>query len=242
VPRERSILLLGANSPLMSELADRISDLAYRCVSVETPDDAIEVAREQGLEYGVALSEPARRALEWKEALDSIRLQSNSRHMRYIATGDQPDEQICARLRESGAGIALWAPVEDHALRFHLNALMSESREVLLRRESRAPIDVSATVCAGGRRKQVAIYCLSAGGAFLETTRPSRPGANLEITLQSPDGELSVDAHVLYTNVPGNLSQPTLPMGMGVQFENLGRSALDAIRQIVEFNTVALTI
>ena len=68
------------------------------------------------------------------------------------------------------------------------------------------------------------------------------PGVDLEVTILSPDGELSVDAHVLYTNVPGNLSQPTLPLGMGVRFENLGRSTLDAIRQIVEFNAVALSI
>lgn len=238
---ERAILLLGAYNAHLSALGDRVRNLEYRSVFAETPDRAIEIALEHDLEYRVGLIEPAEFSLNLSDSLESIRHGSKSRQIRYIATGKEPDASECASLRHAGVEVALWAPMEEHALRFHLNASMSENHEAFRRQESRAPMDVSATVCTGGRLKQVSIYCLSAGGAFLETACPSMPGADLEITLRSPDGELSVDAHVLYTNVPGNLSRPTLPLGMGVQFENLGRSALDAIRQIVEFNTVALT-
>lgn len=240
--RERSILVLGAHSAHMGALTDRIRALGYESIRVKTPNEAIEIAIERNLEYGVGLFEPQGLAFNLIEALESIRCRSNSLDMRYIATGEEPNDEECTKLRDAGISVALWAPVEDHALRFQLNASMSRNHEEFLRSEARAPIDVSATVKAGGRRKQVSVYSLSAGGAFLETARPSMAGVDLEVTLLSPDGELSLDAHVLYTNVPGNLSQPTLPLGMGVRFENLGRSALDAIRQIVEFNSVALSI
>lgn len=241
--REKSILVLGAHSAHMGALADQIRELDYESIRVKTPNEAIEIALERNLEYGVGLFEPQGLAFNnLREALESIRCRSNSMDMRFIATGAKPDEEERANLRAAGVEAALWLPVEGHALRFQLNASMSLRHEEFLRSEARAPIDVGATVNAGGRFKQVSVYSLSAGGAFLETARPSMPGVDLEVTLQSPDGELSLDAHVLYTNVPGNLSQPTLPLGMGVRFENLGRSASDAIRQIVKFNTVALSV
>jgi hypothetical protein len=233
----------------MGVLADRIQELGYSSIRVKTPEEAVEIALERNLEFGVGLFEPRGLAVNLanlSEALESIRCRSNSPDMQYIVTGDEPDDdpenEERAMLRSAGLNVALWDPVDDHTLRFQLNALMSRDHEEFLRSEARAPIDVKATVFASGRTKEVSVYSLSAGGAFLETRRPSMPGADVEIRLLSPDGELSLDAHVLYTNVPGNLSQPSLPLGMGVQFENLGRSALDAIRQIVEFNTVALSV
>ena len=95
---------------------------------------------------------------------------------------------------------------------------------------------------AGGRRKIVSIYSLSAGGAFLETPRPSMSGARVEVSLLTPDGELSFDANVLYTNVPGNLSQPMLPLGMAVRFEDVGRTAWDTLRAIVTSHARALAV
>jgi hypothetical protein len=239
--REKTILVLGADSAHMSAMDERVRALGYRSVRAETPDQAIEIAREKNLDYGVGLFEAQGFSASSGEALESIRRRTNSRHLHYIATGDEPGAAQRAVLRAAGVDIALWTPVEDRALRFQFNASMSGKHDASSHSEARAPIDVSATVSTGGQFNQVSIYSLSAGGAFLETTRPALPGADLEVTLLSPDGELSLDAHVLYTNVPGRLSQPTLPLGMGVRFENLGRSAADAIGQIVKLNTVALT-
>ena len=90
--------------------------------------------------------------------------------------------------------------------------------------------------------KRAAIYSLSTGGAFLETPRPSLSGAQVEVSFLTPDGELTLAARVLYTNTPGNLSQPKLPLGMAVRFEDLGRSASDVIRQIVLSSSAGLSI
>ena len=137
---------------------------------------------------------------------------------------------------------ALWSPVEDHALRFQLNAALSIAHEECLRNEARVPIDARAMVLAGGRRKQASVYSLSAGGAFLETPRPSMPGAQVEVAIFVAGAELTVTARVLYTNVPGNLSRICLPLGMAVRFVDLRRSTGEAIRELVNSKAVALTV
>ncbi len=239
---DRSVLILGVHSANMGSLADRVRDLGYPTVRVKTPQEAIDLSRERNLEYGVGFFEPEGLAFNLCEALDAIRCCSNSPELIFVATGAEPGEQDRTVLRQAGVEHALWAPVEDHTLRFQLNAALSPPHEEYLRCDARAPIDAPATVRTGGRVKQVSIFSISTGGAFLETPRPSLSGAQLELTLATPDGELAVAARVLYTNTPGNLSQPKLPMGMAVHFEGLGRSASDAIRELVQCNSAALTV
>jgi len=239
---ERSVLVLGAHSAHMGSLADRARDLGYQTVRVKTPEEAIDLARERNLVYGVGLIEPEGLAFNLSEALDAVRCHSNSPHMSYIATGTAPQAAERTLLRDAGIERALWTPVEDHALRFQLNAELSAAYEECLRYETRAPIDARAVVHAGDRSKQASVYSLSVGGAFLETPRPSMPGAQVEIAILTAGAELSVTAHVLYTNVPGNLSQICLPLGMAVRFEEMRRSTSDAIRQIVESSAISLAV
>jgi hypothetical protein len=239
---EESVLVLGAHSAHMGDLADRARDLGFRTVRVKTPEEAIDLARERNLVYGVGLIEADGFAFNLREALEAVRYHSNSPHLRYIATGPTPTEADRVLLRDAGVERALWSPLEEHALRFQLNAALSASHEACLRNETRVPIDAQAIVRAGGRKKQASVYSLSAGGAFLETPRPSMPGAVVEVALLVAGVELSLTGRVLYTNVPGNLSKICLPLGMAVCFQDLRRSTADAIRELVASNAISLAV
>jgi uncharacterized protein (TIGR02266 family) len=92
-----------------------------------------------------------------------------------------------------------------------------------LRQELRVQTDLPAEIHVGGRRKEAVVRNLSAGGAFLETQRPSVPGAQLVVEISLPEFAIRAEAQVVYTNVPGNLKSLDMPVGMGVRF-----SALDA--------------
>ena len=84
------------------------------------------------------------------------------------------------------------------------------------------------------RSRRVHVYSLSTAGAFLETPRPSIRGAGLTLEILLPDGVLRVTGRVIYSNVPGNLQRPMLPLGMGVQFEELDEEATARLRRYVE--------
>ncbi|MDP6979797.1 MAG: PilZ domain-containing protein [Myxococcota bacterium] len=240
--RERAIAVLGDHGALLGDLAERVRDLGHRTVRVKTPEEAIDFAYERNVEYAAAFIEPMGLAYDLTEALYALRVQAHSPDMDFIATGEEPDAEHCALLRKAGVTRALWTPIADNVLRFQLNAALSNNHQDFLRCDTRAPVGGQATVTVGGRRKLVSIYSLSAGGAFLETPRPSMSGAHVEVAFLTPEGELSFDANVLYTNVPGNLSQPMLPLGMAVRFEDVGRTAWDTLRTIVNSHARTLAV
>lgn len=240
--RERAVAILGDHGALLGDLAERVRDLGHRTVRVKTFEEAIDFADERGVEYAAVFVEPTGLAYNLEEALYALRLQSHSPDLCYIATGDRPEAEARAQLRAAGVERALWTPIADNVLRFQLNAALSRHHQEYLRSDTRAPVVGQATVTTGGRRKVVSIYSLSSGGAFLETPRPSMSGARVEIGLHTPDGELSFDSSVLYTNVPGNLSQPMLPIGMAVRFDDVGRTAWDTLRAIVASHARALAL
>ncbi|MCP4037529.1 MAG: PilZ domain-containing protein [bacterium] len=240
--RERAVLVLGDHGALLGDLAERVRKLGHRTVRLKTLEEAIDFSYERNVEYATAFIEPEGLAYNLHDALRALRLHSSSPDLCFIATGPEPEEDSRVQLREAGVERALWTPVADNVLRFQLNGALSCSYQEYLRCETRAPITAQATVSVGGRRKRVDIYSLSAGGAFLETPRPSMSGAQVEVAFLTPEGELTFDARVLYTNVPGNLSQPMLPMGMAVRFDDVGRAASDAICEVVKAQSKVLAV
>jgi len=95
---------------------------------------------------------------------------------------------------------------------------------------------------SGGREKEALVYSVSPGGAFLATPRPSMRGARVSVQLPLPAGNLSLDGRVLYTNVPGNLQRPDLPVGMGVAFDAPSSEAERELRFAVAQTLLTLVV
>ena len=66
--------------------------------------------------------------------------------------------------------------------------------------------------------------------------------AQIEVELQLPEGSISVRGEVVFSNVPGNLQRPNLPMGMGVRFENLDPQIQKKILYYVEQRLTELKV
>jgi len=228
---EPTILMLGDHGRQLSELAGRMREMGFRAIRAKTPEHALELAAERGFIFDAAIIDAAMPAIDLGTALAELRARTGSEHMIFLATGERPRTDECARLRAAGVRFALWQPLGDHALRFQLNRAASQDLGISLREVQRVPTEWKTRVIVGGRSKLASVYSLSAGGAFLATNRPSIRGAEMAIDLPLPDGCISLLGRVLYTNVPGNLSRSLLPTGMGVCFVDtpLGdRRAIDA--------------
>lgn len=225
---ENTILVLGDHQTTLSTLAERCRRLGYRAVRATTPDDAIRLSEERGFRFGAALLRPDWTVRDIASALEELRTRCRSPHMAAIATGTAPDRRGRERMRRCGVALALWEPIGDHALRFQLNRAMSTTGPDLLRGDERTPTGWSARILSRGRSKSAAVYSMSQDGAFLVTQRPSQRGARIAVQIELPEEVLSLDAEVVYTNVPGNLQRRRLPDGMAVRFLDL--DAQDQVR------------
>lgn len=225
---ESTVLVLGDHGMALSELSDRIRGFGFRAVRAKTPQDAIDLAAERGYRFDSALIESDLAALDLGAALSLIRERAGAPNMVMLATGPVPHADERARLRDAGVCHALWQPVGDHALLFHLNRATSVDG-AHFRAAQRVPTEWRTRVMVAGRPKPASVYSLSQGGAFLATERPSMRGAELALELPLTSGKVTVLGRVLYTNVPGNLKRSHLPTGMGIGFVGTPRDETEAI-------------
>jgi hypothetical protein len=56
----------------------------------------------------------------------------------------------------------------------------------------------------------------------------------IELHLPTSPEAVAVAADVIFTNVPGNLQRPNLPLGMGVSFQDIDAEARQAIARYVD--------
>jgi hypothetical protein len=218
---EPCILLLESTPDRAAALAKRIRRIGgYRPAPAKDPEEALSLIGDPRFAIRAALLSPDLPYADLCGALASMQAAAGSRRLRFVAVGVRPANEVVARLREAGVELALWEPYDDATLRFQLNRALSTPEQESLRRDQRAPTDWRARVRGGGRDKEALVYSVSPGGCFLATPRPSMRGAPVEVVLPLPGGNVCMCGHVLYTNVPGNLQRPDLPVGMGVSFEN----------------------
>lgn len=214
---EQSVLILGEQSASTSALAERTRQLGFRTARAKTPQDAVLLAAERSFRFGVVLVQPDLPVMDLAQALAALRARCPSSGLTPIAAGQAPLGEERERLRRAGVELALWEPVGDHALRFQLNRAMAGPRRGQ-RGDERVPTECNAGVFQAGREKPATVYSLSRRGSYLDTQRPSQKGAKLALELNLPEGQVSVAARVVYTNVPGNLQRRQLPVGMAVSF------------------------
>ena len=90
------------------------------------------------------------------------------------------------------------------------------------------------TLVCGGREKPGRRYTLAEHGLFFETPRASMRGVEVSLELQIAGHVLPAEGRVALSNVPGNLKNPKLPVGIGVRFTSVARENLQTIRQAVD--------
>lgn len=235
------VLLVDGAAQRLAPLAERLRTLGFQAVRAKTPEEALQLVESPRYDFAAALVTSDLAVADLRGALASLRDRA-SRRLACVAVGARPDAEGLARLREAGVELSVWNPLDDGVLRFQLNRAVSSFAGESLRRELRAPTDWRVRFFAGGRPKDATLYSLSAGGAFLSTQRPSLRGAEVAVELPLPAESIAVRGKVLYTNVPGNLMKPTLPLGMAVQFAGVGEDVVDSIRRSVAERALGLVV
>ncbi len=66
--------------------------------------------------------------------------------------------------------------------------------------------------------------------------------ARLRLIFELKDRELEFDGVVAYSNVPGNLQRPNLPMGMGVRFEEVDNATAKHLKSYVKGKLAQLEV
>ena len=152
-------------------------------------------------------------------AMQSMRQREPMLHA--MAYGKAPEPAQRTQLRRAGVLFALWDGYDEGVLRFQINRLVTKDRDLSFRDSNRAPTHAPVRVLLGGREKPGVLYSISEGGCFIETKRASMEGAQLKLIFCLLDINYSLDGVVAFSNVPGNLQRPNLPLGMGVYFQDM---------------------
>ncbi len=240
---DATVLLMESTPERAVALAARLRGLGgYRATAAKTPEQALSLVEEERLGISAALLAPDFPFADLSRGLGALRAAAGARRLGVVAIGRRPSADVLARLREASVHLALWEPYDDLRLRFQLNRVLAGPDEESLRHDQRAPTEWRARIFGGGREKEALVYSVSVGGAFLATPRPSMRGARVTVVLPLPAGNVSLDGRVIYTNVPGNLQRPDLPIGMGVSFEAPSAEAARALRVSIAETLLSLVV
>jgi hypothetical protein len=241
MPHPELLLLLHGGDPGLAVHAQRLRRLGYRVIGARTPEEAIATGAGGRVRVGALLLAAGALGADPPGALEALRTGLGAGAAGALALGPEPGDEMRRRLRAAGVELAAFDPCEDGTLRFQVNHALG-ARLPATRRETRVPADLPARVHAAGRSKPAMVRALSAGGAYLETRRPSLPGVALRIELSLSPESLGLSGRVVYANVPGNLQRPMLPVGMAVSFAELPERAERAIRHCVAERSLALVV
>jgi hypothetical protein len=235
------ILLVEGECDPMGALAPRLLALGAEVVSTQSADDAIrqldDHAQVAHLVFLPIHGSPA----ELKKLLKSVRRARRRTRGRFVGVGEQPSAAERKRLESAGVEVCLWEPISDAQLRFALNEAGYEPGDGRSRSGDRVPTAILARIVTGTGQREAHVYSLSAGGAYLETARPTMAGGRLKLELPLPGGTVAVNARALYHNVLGNVRQDNLAVGMGVEFVDMDVATRAAIADYVDECVESLT-
>jgi hypothetical protein len=222
----RTVLVVDAGGHPLEPAAQRLRLLGIPALRAKTGAEARAALVDPRAAVGAVLIPPDPPTLDLRKALRALSTLPDGEQLALLVCGPKPDESGRARLREAGAALALWEPLDDHALRFQVNrAFASGLVPSQNRRAERVPASWNVEVRIGARARPAQLYSVSARGAFLATAAPALRRTLVHVTLPVPGEELRVAGEVVATNVPGNLRKRNLPIGMGIRFLGLAREA-----------------
>lgn len=230
------LLIEHGTHPEGGALAAGLVRLGIEPIRVASLDEATSAVKAQ--EYAIRAvllpSEIPGRAV--RKALKSIRRSEPG--LPAMVYGKVPDAAQRKLLLKSDVMLALWDGYDEGILRFQMNRLVARDEPTSVRGSRRAPTDVPIRMLISGREKQGTLYSVAEGGCFIETSRASMDGAQLHMIFSLGGVGYALDGTVAFSNVPGNLQRPNLPLGMGVRFNAVPDQArwqlADFIRERME--------
>ena len=236
------ILLYESRDCAMQSLAERIESLDRVAVRVHGLEEARTAFDDrQGL-IATAMLPTDLPEEEIKRVVQALRRIGPASGLSFILVGRTPDDEVRARLRKAGTRLALWEPFADSTLRFQLNRAIDHDEHEDLRKDDRVPTHLEARVSVNERLKDAVVYSLSTSGAYLETPRATMDGAFVQLEIRLPVGSITTRARVMFANVPGNLQRPNLPLGMGVQFEDMSPEVAQTLSAYIEARRSHLSV
>lgn len=234
------ILLIESDSVRTEALAAQLVALGVEPIRVADLADAVAMVKSR--EYAIAavvLPSDLPGRLVGK-AMKSMRRREPA--LPAMAYGKVPEAKQATALERAGVLLALWDGYDRAMLRFQLNRLVSGDGTPVARGAKRAPVHAPVRVAVGGREKDGMLYSVSPGGCFIETPRASMEGARVELSFEIGDRSYLLHGEVVFSNVPGNLQRPNLPLGMGVRFVDCPEASREHLEQFVQQRMEALEI
>jgi hypothetical protein len=241
----RTVLVVDAGGHPLEPVAQRLRLLGIATLRAKTGVEARAALSDPRGAIGAVLIPTDPPALDVPRALRALSTPNAGVVLPLLVCGPRPDAEARARLREAGAELALWDPLDDHTLRFQVNRALARAAGSVPRRSARVPTHWPVEVRMGARVRPAHVYSISSRGAFLATAGPAQRRALVHVTLPLPDEgghELRVACEVVATNVPGNLRRRNLPLGMGVRFLGLGPSAERALLRYIDERALDLAV
>lgn len=213
--KQQPILVHGGRS--VDGFASKLPVLGFRAHRAQTLDEALARAADIGTVLRVAL-------VDALAPPDDVR--TLVRHgLTVVVAGERPSDRVIKDLREAGAQIALWEPIDDSVVQFVLGQAALPPGRSEGRRHGRVPTDLKALVHAKAGARTASIHEMSESGAYLATLRPLMKGAVVPIEIRMPSGEIAIEVKVVWSNVIGNLRKDGHPTGMAVRFLRLSDAA-----------------
>jgi hypothetical protein len=234
-PITRHVVILTRPDDMATiDLTLRLREIGAQTTVVQDFEEAQRMLEEASLDIGAILIPTHFETKTLGRTLDEALASAPPEGLGFISVGKPPSKFECKNLRKAGVKLALWNPLCEAYLRFQINrALYADHNGFGNRGNPRVPTELGCTVKVGQREKETLIYSLAANGAYLATRRASMSGARLDLDLRLPDQTIATPARVVYANVPGNLQRPGLPLGMGVQFDPLGRNDQKRLKKYI---------
>ncbi len=236
---ERSQILLFGFGKAHDELAGRIVVLGYRALRANDVESVLDLLRRPGQPIRVFVFPVGAPFPQRESDLRSLTDASSTFGLRLIVSGDRPSPPEIAALKREGVRFGLWKPFHDSELRFVLNSALYDETRGQLRPNPRVPASLVVRMKSGAGEKAGMLYNLSMTGAFIETPRPNMAGGRITLMIEFPDGTLAIPASVVFSNVPGNLQRPNLPLGMGAKFVDVNPQHAERIAKYVAERTRA---
>ncbi|MBW2270880.1 MAG: PilZ domain-containing protein [Deltaproteobacteria bacterium] len=237
-----NVILLESLDGSSHKLAERILAFGTEPVLVSNFEEAQTILQERRILISAVMIPTEAPSQTLKKQIKILRKLGPASGLMLVSVGKSPTDDERKKLRTAGMQLALWEPYDDGTLRFQLNRAICGDRDDHGRRHLRVPTYLLARVFVGGRTKDAVVYSLSEGGAFLETPRASMDGATVDIELRLPANHIRISGLVMFSNVPGNLQRPNLPMGMGIRFGSGAEEDVEQIRAYVKRRMAELDV
>jgi DNA-binding response OmpR family regulator len=231
VPGSQTILLLDGFEVALGTLTDRLRALQHRAIRARTADEAVQLAH--GNAVGAVVLPSDLRLGDVAALVRALRSCPTGASMTFLSAGPEPRPDARDDLREIGVRIALWEPFDGALLRYQINRALASMAGRRPRAALRVPCNVPARARTGEREKPGRVYTLSERGLFFETPRASMRGVDVALELRIGAQVLPAQGRVALSNVPGNLRDPRLPVGIGVRFTEISDHSVHVIRQAV---------